>query len=78
MGQMRADFQPASVLARDADGMASAQDSGSCGVKGREGKNIMPKRIRRKRTRGWKMPPNCVSVTRPGKWGNLFLEIANQ
>lgn len=30
----------------------------------------MPIRIQRKRTKGWKMPPNTVSVTRPGKWGN--------
>lgn len=32
----------------------------------------MPERIQRKRTRGWKMPPNTVSVTRPGTWGNPF------
>ena len=32
----------------------------------------MPKRIQRKRTKGWKMPPGAVSVTRPGKWGNPF------
>lgn len=31
------------------------------------------KRIQRKRTKGWKMPPNTVSVTRPGKWGNPFI-----
>ena len=33
---------------------------------------MTPKRIQRKRTKGWKMPPNTVSVTRPGKWGNPF------
>jgi hypothetical protein len=32
----------------------------------------MPKRIQRKRTKGWHMPPNAVSVTRPGKWGNPY------
>lgn len=32
----------------------------------------MPERIQRKRTKGWKMPPNTVNVTRPGKWGNPF------
>ena len=32
----------------------------------------MPVRIQRKRTAGWKMPENTVSVTRPGKWGNPF------
>lgn len=32
----------------------------------------MPKRIQRKRTRGWKMPPNTVYVGRPSKWGNPF------
>lgn len=30
----------------------------------------MPERIQRKRTKGWRMPPNTVSVTRPGMWGN--------
>lgn len=32
----------------------------------------MPKRIQRKRTRGWKMPEDCVYVGRPTKWGNPF------
>lgn len=32
----------------------------------------MAKRIQRRRTKGWKMPPNTVSVTRPGKFGNPF------
>lgn len=31
-----------------------------------------PVRIQRKRTKGWRMPPNTVSVTRPGKWGNPY------
>lgn len=29
-----------------------------------------PVRIQRKRTKGWRMPPNTVSVARPGRWGN--------
>lgn len=33
----------------------------------------MPKRIQRKRTKGWRMPANTVSVTRPGRWGNKFV-----
>jgi len=32
----------------------------------------MMERIQRKRTKGWRMPPNTVSVNRPGKWGNPF------
>ncbi|MCU1305140.1 MAG: 60, gp60 [Candidatus Sulfotelmatobacter sp.] len=32
----------------------------------------MAKRIQRKRTKGWKMPPNTVYVGRPTKWGNPF------
>ena len=32
----------------------------------------MPIRIQRKRTKGWKMPPNTVYVGRPTKWGNPF------
>lgn len=31
-----------------------------------------PKRIQRKRTKGWKMPKNTVYVGRPTKWGNPF------
>jgi hypothetical protein len=32
----------------------------------------VPIRIQRRRTKGWRMPPNTVSVTRPGRWGNPF------
>ena len=32
----------------------------------------MPERIQRKRTKGWRMPPNTVYVGRPTKWGNPF------
>lgn len=33
---------------------------------------MKPQRIQLKRTKGWKMPPNTVKVTRPGRWGNPF------
>ena len=29
-----------------------------------------PVRVRLSRRRGWRMPPNTVSVARPGRWGN--------
>lgn len=29
-----------------------------------------PQRIQRRRTAGWRMPPNTVYVGRPSKWGN--------
>lgn len=32
----------------------------------------MPKRIQRKRTKGWRMPPNTIYVGRPTQWGNPF------
>jgi hypothetical protein len=32
----------------------------------------VPKRIQRKRIKGWRMPENCVSVARPGIFGNPF------
>jgi hypothetical protein len=35
-------------------------------------KGLEPIGVQRKRTRGWKMPENTVSVTRPGKFGNPF------
>lgn len=30
----------------------------------------MPERIQLKRTKGWRMPPNTVVVSRPSKYGN--------
>ena len=33
----------------------------------------MPVRIQRRRTKGWRMPPNTVYVGRPTKWGNPFI-----
>lgn len=33
---------------------------------------MKPQRIQLSRTKGWKMPPNTVKVTRPGRWGNPF------
>jgi len=33
----------------------------------------MPKRIQRKRTKGWKMPENAVYVGRPTKWENPII-----
>lgn len=32
-----------------------------------------PKRIQRKRVKGWRMPANTISVTRPGRFGNPFV-----
>lgn len=32
-----------------------------------------PQRIQRKRTKGYRLPPGTVVVTRPTKWGNPFL-----
>lgn len=34
--------------------------------------NIKPQRFQRKRLKGYKLPDGCVSVTRPGRWGNPF------
>lgn len=31
-----------------------------------------PKRIQRKRTKGWRIPEGAVCVDRPTKWGNPF------
>ncbi len=33
---------------------------------------VKPIRVQRKRTKGWRMPPNTISVTRPGLYGNSF------
>ncbi|MGW5387152.1 DUF4326 domain-containing protein [Nocardia sp. NPDC003963] len=34
-----------------------------------------PKRIQRRRTRGWRMPEGAVYVGRPSKWGNPFRPV---
>lgn len=31
-----------------------------------------PERIQRRRLKGYKLPDNTHSVSRPGKWGNMF------
>lgn len=33
----------------------------------------MPKRIKRERSKGWRMPANAVYVGRPSRWGNPFV-----
>ncbi len=33
---------------------------------------MTPKRIQRRRVKGWRLPANTVCVTRPGKWGNPY------
>lgn len=33
---------------------------------------MKPKRIQRRRTKGWKMPPNTVYVGRGSRWGNPY------
>lgn len=33
---------------------------------------MKPQRIQRKRTKGWRMPPNTVYVGRGSKWGNRY------
>lgn len=35
----------------------------------------MPKRIQRKRTKGFKLPPNTVCVDRTSRWGNPFVVV---
>ena len=32
----------------------------------------MPRRVQRKRTKGWRMPANTLYVGRPSRWGNPF------
>ena len=34
---------------------------------------MKPKRIQLRRTKGWKLPPNTVVVSRPSKWGNPYV-----
>lgn len=45
----------------------------SCTVSGIAGiPNAGPVRVQLRRTKGWRMPENTVSVARPGIWGNPF------
>jgi len=34
----------------------------------------MSERIQRKRSKGWRMPPNTIYVGRPTKWGNPYIK----
>jgi hypothetical protein len=33
---------------------------------------MTPQRIQLRRTKGWRLPPNTVVVSRPSKWGNPY------
>ena len=33
---------------------------------------MLPQRLQRRRTKGWRKPPNTVCIGRPGPWGNPF------
>ena len=33
---------------------------------------MRPVRVQLRRKKGWRMPPNTVSVARPSKWGNPY------
>lgn len=35
--------------------------------------STIPRRIQRRRTKGWTMPPGAIYVGRPTKWGNPFV-----
>lgn len=37
-----------------------------------EGGGVMPQRIQRKRTKGWRKPEGAVIVDRSSRWGNPF------
>ena len=37
-----------------------------------EGKSAPITRVQRKRTKGWRMPPNALFVGRPSRWGNPY------
>lgn len=39
---------------------------------GEEGVQVTPKRIQRRRTKGFKLPEGAICVTRPGEYGNPF------
>lgn len=36
-----------------------------------------PKRIQRKRTKGWRMPPGTIYCGRPSRWSNRFVVSPN-
>lgn len=33
---------------------------------------LIPHRVQLSRRKGWRMPPNTVSIARPHRWGNIF------
>jgi len=37
---------------------------------------MKPKRIQRKRTKGWRMPENTIYVGRGSRWGNPFVIVS--
>ena len=57
----------------DSDGkQCGCESSSHFKVEERDEMQTKPIRVQRKRTKGWKMPPNTVCVNRGTKWGNPF------
>ena len=42
-----------------------------------QGGGTLPRRIQRRRTKGWRSPPSTVYVGRPTKWGNPFRRLGS-
>lgn len=38
----------------------------------------MPERVQLRRTKGWRLPPNTITVARPSRWGNPFHVTADR
>lgn len=43
---------------------------------GKAGRMRQPKRIQRRRVKGWRLPYGATCVTRPGRWGNPYKTAA--
>lgn len=79
--ESRADFlrmaadqirEAADASATDTRQPARIEENTEIGA-GRPPSNISPRRVWRRRIKGWKMPENTVSVCRPGRFGNPFI-----
>ena len=38
----------------------------------------LPRRIQRRRSKGWRMPEGAVYVGRPGRWGNPYVVLSSE
>lgn len=65
---MSAEIMPSTAHGPEAEQRPEAVEATAMGPVSEQ----RPERVQLRRVKGWRMPPNTMSVARPGRWGNPY------